>query len=124
MRGLREKALLRDALRGRLPDSIRLRQKRPFYTPIRSWFFGEKAPAYVGDLLGEDALRRAGLFDPAVVTAMRREIRDVPEPLLRRVQLEWILILVLGMQILHQLFVQDFDPGRSFGASGLAPIGR
>ena len=60
-------------------QSIRTRRKRPFYTPIKHWFFADNRPAYVDELLSERALRDAGLFDPAVVASMRRRLNDVPE---------------------------------------------
>ena len=39
MRGFQEKALLRGAVGRFLPKNIAKRQKRPFFTPIRDWFF-------------------------------------------------------------------------------------
>ena len=105
MRGFTEKALLRDAVRDLLPPDLARRQKRPFYTPLKSWFFSEGAPDWVEELLGEQAVRDAGLFDPGVVARLRRDILRVPDGHLLRVQHEWVLTLVLGVQILHALFV-------------------
>lgn len=110
IRGFTEKAVLRDAMRGALPESIRRRGKRPFYTPIKSWFFDAPRPEYVEALLGERALRDAGLFEPSVVSEMQSLLsRAAPHHLLR-LQLEWMLVLVLGTQLLHRMFVVDFDP--------------
>jgi asparagine synthase (glutamine-hydrolysing) len=106
IRGLVEKAVLREAARGLLPEKIRTRQKRPFYTPLRPWFFCDGAPEYVHELLGPRALRDAGLFSPELVSEYRAEIVHVPPHTLRRVQLEWTLMLVLGSQLLHTLFVR------------------
>lgn len=113
MRGFTEKALLRGALSDLLPDSICRRQKRPFYTPLKPWFFSERAPDYVEELLSERALREAGLFAPEVVKKLRQDLQRVPGHLLLKSQLEWLLTLVLGTQLLHHLFVADFDPRRS-----------
>jgi asparagine synthase (glutamine-hydrolysing) len=110
--GFTEKAVLRGAMRGLLPESIRTRRKRPFYTPIKHWFFADNRPAYVDELLSERALRDAGLFDPAVVASMRRRLNDVPEGHVLRLQLEWLLVLVLGSQLLHDMFVENFDVSR------------
>lgn len=112
MRGFTEKALLRQAVGDLLPAEIASRQKRPFYTPLKSWFFSEGAPEYVEDVLGARALRDAGLFDPEVVARLRRDILRVPDGHLLRVQHEWVLVLVLGVQILHRLFVAE-PPGSS-----------
>ncbi len=107
MRGFLEKALLREAMRGRLPERIRTRRKRPFYTPIQPWFFGANPPDYVEEVLSEGSLRDAGLFDPAVVGRMREQLRSAGEGQLRRMRLEWLLVLVLGTQLLHQIFVRE-----------------
>lgn len=106
MRGFTEKALLRGAVADLLPREIASRPKRPFYTPLKSWFFSAGAPDYVGEVLGERAVRDAGLFDPEVVARLRRDILRVPDGHLLRVQHEWVLTLILGVQILHALFVQ------------------
>jgi asparagine synthetase B (glutamine-hydrolysing) len=39
MRLLREKAILREAARGLVPDSVLRRRKQPFMTPLAPWFF-------------------------------------------------------------------------------------
>jgi len=121
--GFTEKSVLRGAMRGLLPESIRTRRKRPFYTPIKSWFFGRRRPEYVDELLSERSLRDAGLFDPATVTSLRAALEHAPDGHLVRLQLEWLLILVLGSQLLHRLFVVDFDaslagPPRLRGTEG------
>jgi asparagine synthase (glutamine-hydrolysing) len=105
LRGLTEKSVLRGAARGLLPESIRLRPKKPFYTPITEWFFAKDRPEYVDALLSEDALRAAGLFSPQVVSRLHRELETVPRSHMLRMRLEWILMLVLGSQILHHRFV-------------------
>ena len=110
MKGFKEKSVLRGAMRGLLPDDIRRRQKRPFYTPVKEWFFSDAAPEYVREVLGERALREAGLFAPEVVKKLRQDLELAPEKHLGRVQLEWVLIQVLGTQLLHHFFVADFQP--------------
>ena len=89
-----------------LPDSIAKRPKRPFFTPIKEWFFGEAAPDFVENALSKDSVIRSGMFDPDLVSQYRRQIRLVPDSSLLRHQLEWTLILILGAQILHRQFVE------------------
>jgi len=105
MRGLREKAVLRDAVRDLLPQSIVRRTKRPFVTPIREWFFGPVAPAFVEHELSAGALRDAGLFAPQVVARLRKRLEAAPEGHLEKVRLELVMMLVLGSQLLHRRFV-------------------
>lgn len=107
LRGMQEKSVLRAALVGRLPEPIRSRQKRPFYTPLAGWFFGESPPAYVEELLGERALRDSGWFEPAVVARLREGLAQAPLGSLLRMRFEWLLVLVLGVQILQWRFVDE-----------------
>ncbi len=107
LHGFREKAILRHAARNILPARTVMRSKRPFFTPIKDWFFRHGAADYIEDALSKDALVVAGLFDPDLVAEYRRQLRLVPDNLLLRHQLEWTLVLVLGAQILHRQFIQE-----------------
>jgi asparagine synthase (glutamine-hydrolysing) len=112
MRGLEEKAVLREALRDLLPRSIVKRRKQPFVTPIASWFFGgggARVPPFVEDLLSADSLRAAGLFAPAIVERLRRELAASREHSADRLRRELVLMLVLGTQLVHALFVRGHD---------------
>ena len=69
------KHLLRQAMRGHLPDFVLRRPKRPFSTPIRSWFDNELADRIQGVLLDPRCLGR-GWFNPdALATLVRRHFR-------------------------------------------------
>jgi asparagine synthase (glutamine-hydrolysing) len=68
IRGLREKVLLKKAMHRELPPSIVERTKQPYRSPDSACFFKDGKPLpYVADLLGRQALVRAGLFDPTAV---------------------------------------------------------
>jgi len=119
MRRLTEKAGLRGAARGIVPEPIRRRRKQPFMTPIAGWFFSDPLPDEVAAALAPDALRDAGVFAPAVVARLLAELAAAPAHHIRRTRLELVLMLVLGVQLVHRLFVADFDPDR-FRRFGLA----
>ena len=77
LRGLREKWLLRQFGRTLLPDDIWTRRKRPYRAPIhRSFFNDDPATAYVGELLGEQAMKEAGLFNPQAVAQLVAKARQ------------------------------------------------
>jgi asparagine synthase (glutamine-hydrolysing) len=114
MQGLREKAILRRAVRGLLPAAIRRRRKQGFMTPIAPWFFASGAPPFVAEALAPEALRAAGLFDPDVVAGMRTALARAPERHVTRTRLELVLMLVLGAQLLHRLFVAGPPPPPRF----------
>ncbi len=111
MRGLREKAVLRGAVRDLLPRSIVNRRKQPFLMPIREWFFGDGAPESLTRELSPDAVRDAGLFAPEVVARLRLALARSPEHHVDRLRLEMVMMLVLGAQLLHRLFVADSSDG-------------
>jgi len=76
IRGLEEKHILRRALRGILPESIRLRTKQPYRAPdAQSFFAGGRPLDYVDELVGEARLRDAGYFDPAAVSRLVAKCR-------------------------------------------------
>jgi asparagine synthase (glutamine-hydrolysing) len=68
VRGLREKVLLKEAMRHDLPSSIIGRTKQPYRSPDSACFFkGGKPLSYVAELLDRPNLQRAGLFEPTAV---------------------------------------------------------
>ena len=75
MWGLTGKRLLREATRDLLPDEVRERPKKGFGMPVAAWLQDALAPL-VDDLLGADAVRRAGLFRPDEVERLVREHRE------------------------------------------------
>jgi asparagine synthase (glutamine-hydrolysing) len=64
--GTTKKRLLRDAVAGLLPAEIARGPKRGFSIPAAAWLRGDLQPL-ARELLSPEALRRDGLFDPAVV---------------------------------------------------------
>ncbi|MEZ4279435.1 MAG: asparagine synthase (glutamine-hydrolyzing) [Myxococcota bacterium] len=107
LNGFKEKAILRSAVKGILPKTTVEKRKRPFFTPIREWFFSPEASEIFDSDLSKDSLVKAGLFDPDLVAAFLSELRVTPDRMLLKNQLEWTLMLVLGAQILHRQFVQE-----------------
>lgn len=103
---LREKALLRHAVRRMLPKSIVRRPKRPFFTPIEEWFFKERCEP-VSNALSPHAIAEAGLCDADLIGRFVRQLRVVPENSLLRHRLEWTLMLVVGVQIFHRQFIKE-----------------
>jgi len=66
MRGLEGKRILRDAVRGLIPDAVLERPKKGFGIPVAAWLTGALKPL-VRDLLSPAALRAGGLFRPEEV---------------------------------------------------------
>lgn len=67
--GLTTKAVLRRAMKGRLPEAILSRKKMGFPVPVGGWLRGEFSGLLDEFVTGERALRR-GLFEPEVVRTL------------------------------------------------------
>jgi asparagine synthase (glutamine-hydrolysing) len=68
--------LLKKAMTGLLPESIRLRTKQPYRAPDSQSFFDDGKPVdYVAELLSESRISRAGYFDPRAVTKLFEKCR-------------------------------------------------
>jgi asparagine synthase (glutamine-hydrolysing) len=63
LRGNTTKAILKQAMRGILPDAIIDRPKRGFAVPLGYWFRG-RLGAYARDVLLGDRARQRGYFKP------------------------------------------------------------
>jgi asparagine synthase (glutamine-hydrolysing) len=81
------KVVLREALRGVIPEEVRIRtDKIGFAVPSSAWLRGA-AGELLADLIASRAFRERGLFDPSYGEAALRRFRsgdDRPEPILWR----------------------------------------
>lgn len=68
--GLKEKFLLKRIAKGILPPDIVERPKQPYRAPDAMSFIGNDTHEYVSDLLSEEAVGKAGLFDPHAVKTL------------------------------------------------------
>ena len=66
LRGMTSKYVLRQAMRGRLPDAIIDRRKQGFGVPVARWLKGELRPALL-EALSPEHLAQQGLFSPEEV---------------------------------------------------------
>lgn len=75
MLGLREKAILKHAMRDALPLETLRRVKQPYRAPIRPVFFSEDSPEFVSECLSKESLKKTGYFDPDAVTGLVTKFR-------------------------------------------------
>jgi asparagine synthase (glutamine-hydrolysing) len=104
----REKAILRRAMEGLLPDEIRARRKRPLHAPYELWMRG-RLPAFAEELLSERALAEKGIFEPRAVRRVLERHRAGREE--RGLQ----LLTVLSYQVWDELFVRGRTPAEIAG---------
>jgi asparagine synthase (glutamine-hydrolysing) len=104
LHGFRDKHILRLLAERWLPPSVYKRGKVIFRAPLDS-FHLEPEPPFVTQLLGEEALRRTGYFDPASVARWRKDYRQYREGTLPRLSIELGLAAVTATQLWHHLFI-------------------
>lgn len=102
---LREKYLLRKAMKGRIPESILERHKQPYRAPDADSFRDRKAAAFIDELLSEDAVKQAGLFDPLKVAMLHKKVLAGRASSAKD---NMAFIGVLSTQAVHKLFIEDF----------------
>jgi asparagine synthase (glutamine-hydrolysing) len=103
LRGLTGKYLLRQAMRGQVPDSVILRRKAGFGAPVRKWLRDELRPM-VHDLLSVDVLRRRGYFEPS---AVERLVHDNESGIADQPLRVWAL---LTLEVWHRIFLDSRLP--------------
>jgi asparagine synthase (glutamine-hydrolysing) len=111
LNGMDEKYILRKLMLPRMPAHPTHFKKRAFYTPIREWFFTPERQADLEPFLSDVAIERCGLFRAQTVRAYLERINRYGQPqdmnqYYEVMKLEWVLLLVLSVQMLHQLFVE------------------
>jgi asparagine synthase (glutamine-hydrolysing) len=95
----REKYILREALRGFLPEEIRTRRKRGLHVPSGAWLRGP-LPEFARELLSSEALASRGYFRPEPVLQLLEQHRT------RRENHTRLLMAVLSLQVWDDLFLR------------------
>jgi len=103
MRVLREKYLLREAMRRILPPSILARNKQPYRAPDASAFLGDQAPEYVNEMTCSTALKRYGYFDAQKVGRLIAKLRRTRSPAVRD---NMAFMGILSTQLWHAEFME------------------
>jgi asparagine synthase (glutamine-hydrolysing) len=107
--GMREKYIVKQWARGKIPDSVTARTKQPYRAPDVAAFFGSVVPEYVEELLSPAALRSNGWFEPEFVAGLMRRCRSGHAVGVRENQ---ALVAVLSTQAWHaEFFASRARPG-------------
>ena len=106
-----EKYILKKIITPHLPQHPQAFKKRAFYTPIREWFFTKDKIEQLSTYLSPEALSKTGYFNVDSVQSFIRKISAYPQPgnpneFYELMKLEWGLMIVLSVQILHRYFVE------------------
>lgn len=109
LKGLREKHILREAVKSLLPAGIANRTKQPYRAPDSQSFVGAGAPVYVDECLAASAVTAASWFEPRAVQKLLAKCRNQSFVGYRD---NMALVGILSSQLWHRHFA---------GARGMAP---
>jgi asparagine synthase (glutamine-hydrolysing) len=88
----RTKKILRRSQIARLPAEVLTRPKQGFGVPVRSWLRGPARPL-LEELTTADVVRQRGLFEPAPVAALKRDV------LAGRLDAAWTLFPLMAIEL-------------------------
>lgn len=106
MKVLNEKYILKQAMKGAIPEAIINRYKQPYRAPDIPSFFTEHSPEYVMDMLSGSAIKSSGYFDDKKLGLLLKKIR---RGLAIGYKDNMALVGILSTQIWHQKFITDFN---------------
>lgn len=109
LNGFREKVVLRESMKGLLPNNVRQQKKQSFYSPIGDWFFSPSAPEFVKHFLSDQQISTSGVFESATVKKLQDQFTLSESNSFIRLRYEWVLILILQTELLHSRFVRDIE---------------
>ena len=104
LRGLTEKYLLKESVRGLLPESVRARTKQPYRAPDSASFFDAGKPAdYVAELFSPSRLTDVGYFDAQAAGKLFEKCRAG-----RAIGFadNMAFVTILSTMLLHEQFVK------------------
>lgn len=113
IKGKTEKYVLREAMAGLLPEVLYRREKfafmaPPAHTEPEKW---EQMKQLADDYLSDAAIDAAGLLSKAGVHALFARHEDPATSDAQRVQLDAVINHLLGVQMLHRMFIAADVPG-------------
>ena len=103
MKVLDQKHLLKQAVKGLIPESIRTRHKQPYRAPDGKSFFNHK-DSYVEDTLSPTRIKQDGIFDPRATGALVQKFRSGRDT---GVKDNMALIGILSTTLLIDQFVRE-----------------
>ena len=107
LKGLKEKYILKQIARGRIPSELIDRPKQPYRAPISKCFFSYPEPQYVDELLSETAIEATAYFDYKKVSRLAAKCRQQDGSLLSERE-NMGIVAILSTQLLHHMFVENF----------------
>ncbi|WP_327332679.1 asparagine synthase (glutamine-hydrolyzing) [Streptomyces anulatus] len=108
--GSEEKAILKEAFRGELPESSLARRKQPYRAPGAA-VFKEHRPDYLELLLSDTELRKIDGLDPVFARRLVAKIMATPSEGISTKE-DQAFVYLLSTAVLHQQFAGGRDRGK------------
>lgn len=102
LKGLNEKYLLKKLMKDRLPDVILNRPKQAYRAPIKSTFAQESLPPYLLEMLSENRIKQAGIFNPVHVSQLLTKMKTKNQ--VSEID-NMAITAILSTQILNDIFI-------------------
>ncbi|MCG8581764.1 MAG: asparagine synthase C-terminal domain-containing protein, partial [Bacteroidales bacterium] len=103
LNGLNEKVLLKEMMKGQLPDVVLNRPKQAYRAPVAQAILNDKL--LLEEYLNPDVITKSGLFNVSKVNLLLGKMKS-GKPITE--QDNMALIAVLSTQILHKQFISDY----------------
>jgi asparagine synthase (glutamine-hydrolysing) len=110
--GLKEKLVLKKAMRKELPPQITARVKQPYMAPDSNSFLQPDSPSYVDEMLSEKLLSHYGIFEPDYVAKLHEKCRNMSHAHLSFKD-NMSFIGILSTQLLIEKYIEHFQSGES-----------
>lgn len=107
LHGLNEKYLLKQMMKGRLPDPILNRPKQAYRAPIKSAFMAETVPDYIKTAISDDQINDAGIFNPGHAQLLKQKMQQNGK--VSEID-NMALTGILSTQLIHDLFIKKSIP--------------
>ncbi len=107
IKGLNEKYLLKQMMKGKLPQQVVNRPKQAYRAPVASSLISSEAPEYLRDIMSADSLKKNGIFDAKSVEKL---IRNMGERKTITENENMAVAGILSTQILVDLFINGNNP--------------
>lgn len=107
LNGLNEKYILKEMMKGKIPDSILNRHKQAYRAPIHTSFFNDNPPAYVEEMFSDKNIQNFGYFDKNKVSKLKEKF--ISGNKISEVD-NMALAGILSTQLVHSMFIQKSSP--------------
>jgi asparagine synthase (glutamine-hydrolysing) len=110
IKGLNEKYLLKNVVKGLIPSSVQKRPKQAYRAPIAKALLSDET-GFIDEFLSEAKVNRTGIFNPKSISNLILRLRK-SSSMISEID-NMALMGLLSTQVLHELYIDGFERLRS-----------